>query len=158
AAVKEVRPFNPHAAKSLAKFDEYVSPTKGFIEQVYGIIPFTESQNRTNVMLHNASGDKAVTMTFSTDQLPYFTLWKNTTAIEEGYVTGLEPGTGFPANRSIERKGGRVPKLKPNESRKFAIDIGIHQGKAEISRIVSQISALQAGRQTQFNTQPIKVE
>lgn len=158
AAAKEVRPFNAHAAKSLSSYNEYVAPTKGFIEQVYGIIPFADDKNRTTVMLRNAAGDKAVSMNYSVEQLPYFTLWKNTTAVEEGYVTGLEPGTGFPANRSIERQGGRVPKLKPNESRRFAIEVGIHTGKPNVDRVAAQISTLQAGRQTKINSQPIKPE
>jgi len=110
------------------------------------------------VMLRNAAGDKAVSMNYSVDQLPYFTLWKNTTAVEEGYVTGLEPGTGFPANRSIERQAGRVPKLKPNETRKFAIDFGILVNKQGVEKAAAQISKLQAGRQTKINPQPIKPE
>lgn len=158
AAAKEVRPFNAHAAKSLNSYNEYVAPTKGFIEQVYGIIPFADDQNRTTVMLRNAAGDKAVAMTYSVDQLPFFTLWKNTTAVEEGYVTGLEPGTGFPANRSIERQAGRVPKLKPNETRKFAIEFGICNGKQSVEQTAAAISKLQAGRQTKLNPQVIKPE
>jgi hypothetical protein len=158
AAAREVRPFNAHAAKSLNKFAEYVAPTKGFVEQVYGIIPFADNKNRTTVMLRNAAGDKAVSMSYSIEQLPYFTLWKNTTAMEEGYVTGLEPGTGFPANRSIERQAGRVPKLKPGETRRFAIDVGIHAGKQSVEQTAAAIAKLQAGRQTQLNPQPIKPE
>ena len=158
AAAKEVRPFNAHAAKSLNQFSEYVAPTKGFVEQVYGVIPFADARNRTMVMLSNAAKDKAVTMSYSIDQLPYFTLWKNTTAIEEGYVTGLEPGTGFPANRSIERKAGRVPKLKANETRKFAIDFAILAGRDQVDRAAAEIAGVQNGRQTQFNPQPIRPE
>jgi uncharacterized protein DUF4432 len=158
AAVKEVRPFNAHAAQGLSAFGEYAAPTKGFIEQVYGLTLFADQQRRTTVMLRNAKGDKAVTMTWDVAQLPYFTLWKNTTAVEEGYVTGLEPGSGFPANRSIERKAGRVPKLGPGESRTFALDVGIHKGMNEVDRAVAAITKLQAGRQTQINSQPIKAE
>ena len=157
-AAREVRPFNAHAAKSLNQFAEYVAPTKGFIEQVYGIIPFTDAQNRTTVMLSNAAGDKGVTMSYRIDQLPFFTQWKNTTAVEEGYLTGLEPGTGFPANRSIERKAGRVPMLKSNETRKFAIDFSILAGKEEVDRTVAVIAGFQNGRKTQFNPQPIRPE
>jgi Domain of unknown function (DUF4432) len=157
-AAREVRPFNAHAAKSLNQFAEYVAPTKGFIEQVYGVIPFADENNRATVMLRNAAGDRGVTMSYRVDQLPFFTLWKNTTAVEEGYVTGLEPGTGFPANRSVERKAGRVPKLKPNEARGFAIDFAIHAGKAEVDRAVAIIAGLQNGHQTQFNPQPIRPE
>ncbi|MGE0130663.1 MAG: aldose 1-epimerase family protein [Blastocatellales bacterium] len=157
-AVKQITPFNAHAAKRAGQFTEYVGPTKGFIEQVYVIVPFADEKNRTTAMLRNAAGDKGVSLSYSLDQLPYFTLWKNTTALEEGYVTGLEPGTSSPANRSVERKAGRVPKLKPNETRKFAIDFAIHAGKESVDRVAAEISRLQAGRQTQFNQQPIKDE
>jgi hypothetical protein len=157
-AAKEVRPFNAHAAKGLNQFTEYVAPTKGFIEQVYGVIPFADENGRATVMLRNANGDKGVTMSYRVDQLPYFTLWKNTTAVEEGYVTGLEPGTGFPANRSIERRDGRVPKLKPSETRKFAIDFAILAGAEQINRAAGEITKFQNGRQTQFNPQPIRPE
>lgn len=157
-AVKRITPFNAHAAKSTASFAEYVAPTKGFVEQVYLIEPFADATNLTSVLLHNAAGDRAVTMRYDISQLPYFTLWKNTTALEEGYVTGLEPGTSSPANRSIERKAGRVPKLKPNETRMFAIQVGLHAGKDEVAHNVAAIQSLQAGRQMQIVTQPIKVE
>ncbi len=157
-AAKEVRPFNAHAAKSLNQFSEYVAPTKGFIEQVYGVIPFTDAQNRATVMLRNANGDKGVTMSYEVDQLPFFTLWKNTTAVEEGYVTGLEPGTGFPANRSVERRAGRVPKLKASETRKFAIDFAILAGKEHVDRATAEITKVKNGRQAQFNPQPIRPE
>jgi hypothetical protein len=73
-------------------------------------------------------------------------------------VTGLEPGTGFPANRSIERKAGRVPKLKPDETRKFAIDFAVLAGKDQVDRAAATIAAFQNGRQTQLNPQPIRPE
>ena len=157
-AVKRITPFNAHAAKSTASFAEYVAPTKGFVEQVYLIEPFADAQNRTTAMLHNAAGDKAVTMSYDVTQLPYFTLWKNTTALEEGYVTGLEPGTSSPANRSLERQAGRLAKLKPNETRRFAIDVGLHANKDDIARAAAQIKALQGNQQTQVVAQPVKAE
>lgn len=158
AAINEIRPFNAHAAKSLNSFAEYVAPTKGFVEQVYGIIPLADANNKTTAMLHNAAGDKAVTMTYDVTQLPYFSLWKNTTALEEGYVTGLEPGTGFPPNRSIERKAGRVPKLKPNEARQFAIEVAILAGKEQVNRGKSLITSLQAKQAPKLNPELIKAE
>ncbi|NOT63788.1 MAG: aldose 1-epimerase family protein [Acidobacteria bacterium] len=157
-AVKRITPFNAHAAKSTASFAQYVAPTKGFVEQVYMIEPFADAQNQTTVMLHNAAGDKAVTMRYDITQLPYFTLWKNTTALEEGYVTGLEPGTSSPANRSIERKAGCLAKLKPNETRRFMIDVGLHTNKDEIARATAAIKALQGSQQMQVSAQPVKVE
>lgn len=157
-AVKQITPFNAHAAKGVGSFAEYAGPTKGFIEQVYVIAPAVDEKNRTTVMLRNAGANKAVTLAYSVDQLPYFTLWKNTTALEEGYVTGLEPGTSSPANRSIERAAGRLAKLKPDETRKFAIDFTIYDNPQAIERETARINALAGGRQMQVNSQPIKVE
>jgi hypothetical protein len=51
-----------------------------------------------------------------------------------------------------------VPKLKPGESRTFAIDFAILAGREPIEREAAKIAALQAGRQTQVNSQPIKPE
>lgn len=155
-AVKQITPFNSHAAKSTNAYAEYVAPTPGFVEQVYMIVPFTDPAGRTTVMLRNADASKGITMSYAVEQLPYFTLWKNTTALEEGYVTGLEPGTSSPANRSIERKAGRVPKLKPSETRKFAIDFTILNDKAGIERAAAEIAKLQAGRAMQIVDTPIR--
>jgi hypothetical protein len=95
-------------------------------------------------MLHNANATRAVTMTYSVRQLPFLTLWKNTNADEEGYVTGLEPGTGYPYNRRIERTAGRVPKLKPGETRSFAIDFAILRGAEAVAAATNAIKGLQS--------------
>jgi hypothetical protein len=157
-APKRVTPFNAHAAKGVQQFAEYIHPTKGFIEQVYCIEPYANRSGKTTVMLHNASATKAVAMTWAVESLPFFTLWKNTNAEEEGYVTGLEPGTGYPYNRRIERKAGRVPKLKPGEQRSFAIDFEILRGTDQVARAVNSIKELQANRSPQIDEQPAKVE
>jgi hypothetical protein len=97
-------------------------------------------------------------MAFPIEQLPYVSLWKNTSALEEGYVTGLEPGTGFPTNRRLERKAGRVPKLKPGAEVSFTIDFALLSGKDEVSRAAAQIARIQAGRPTQLDAEPAKIE
>jgi hypothetical protein len=157
-AVKRVTPFNAHAAKGVPAFASYVGPTKGFIEQVYCIEPYADSSGKTAIMLHNASGTKAVTMSYAVEELPFLTLWKNTNAEEEGYVTGLEPGTGYPYNRRIERKFGRVPKLGPGATRGFAIDFQILRGADAIAKAKAQIEKIQAGRATETNAEPAKIE
>jgi hypothetical protein len=157
-AAKRVTPFNARAAKEVQNFAEYVGPTKGFIEQVYCIEPYADSTGLTTIMLHNAAATKAVTMTYSTEQLPFLTLWKNTNAKEEGYVTGLEPGTGYPYNRRIERKFGRVPKLKPNETRSFAIDFRILRDSTAIREAASALDKLKDGRETKIEDQPAKLD
>ncbi len=79
-------------------------------------------------------------------------------AVEDGYVTGLEPSTGFPNNRRIERKAGRVPKLGPGESRKFAIDFEVVSGTDAVGRAAAEIAVIQAGRETQLESAPERIE
>jgi galactose mutarotase-like enzyme len=154
AALQRVTPFNAHAAKDVDTYSEYAGPVRGFIEQVYNLQPFADSSGRSMLMLSNASRDRAVTMAFAVAELPYVTLWKNLTALEEGYVTGLEPGTGFPYTRRLEREAGRVPKLKPGETRHFAIDFGVHTTAAEVARLEEQFKRIQNGRSTQIDRAP----
>ena len=158
APVKRVTPFNAHAAKSVKGYATYEGPTKGFIEQVYCLHPLADGSNLTTFLLRNANGDRAVSMSFSPQQLPYVTLWKNTNAREEGYVTGVEPGTGFPYNRRLERLAGRVPKLAPGASRQFAIDFTIHTNRNEVQQLTDRIATIQADRQTEVDSEPVKVE
>jgi galactose mutarotase-like enzyme len=142
-AVERVTPFNQHAAKDVGSYAEYLGPRLGFIEHVYCLRPKPDAEGRALIMLRNKARDKAVSMTFLVRELPCVTLWKNTNAVSEGYVTGLEPGTGFPNNRRIERKFGRVPKLPPSESYSAKIDFTIHVNAEEVAEVSNRIDALQ---------------
>jgi hypothetical protein len=154
AAIQRVTPFNAHAAEDVATYAEYQGPVRGFIEQVYDLHPYADADGRSLLMLRNAAGDRAVSMGFAVAELPYVTLWKNLTALEEGYVTGLEPGTGFPATRRLEREAGRVPKLKPGEARRFAIDVTLHTTTEAVRAVSDQIQRIQNGRPTQVDRAP----
>lgn len=143
-AVKQVTPFNATAAKALDTFQVYDAPTKGFIEQVYCLTLFGNAANQSTVLLRNPAKDRALAIDFSLAELPYFTLWKNSNVAEEGYVTGLEPGTSFPYNRRVERSFGRVPKLGPGETRNFTLNFTVLATAAEVTRAADEIRKLQA--------------
>ncbi len=157
APVRQLTPINEHSASGASSYNFYRGPTPGFAEQVYCMRLWADKSDNTKVMLHNAAADKAVSMAFSTKQLPFFTLWKNPVALEDGYVTGLEPGTGFSHNRAIERKFGRVPKLAPHQSRSFTIDFTLHVGKDKVSAAANEIAQILAGRKTQVDKEPLPV-
>jgi len=158
APTRQVTPINAHAATAVNGFGEYAAPTKGYIEQVYCLQLYADGRDRTAVMLHNAAADRAASLGFSTAQLPCLTLWKNTAAMAEGYVTGIEPATGFPHNRRIERKFGRVPKLAPNQRRRFTMDFQIHLGPEAVKLAADRVARLQGGRPTQMDSDPMPVE
>lgn len=153
-AIRRVTPFNAHAARDVATYAEYQGPVRGFTEQVYNLQPYADPNGRSMVMLRNAAGDRSVSMGFAVEDLPYVTLWKNLTALDEGYVTGLEPGSGFPYTRRLERDAGRVPKLKPGELRRFAIDVGLHRTSEAVRAVDDEINRIQNGRPTQIDRAP----
>ncbi len=155
AAVERVAPFNENAARAVNTWTKYQAPTKGFIEQVYCLFPLADSAGKATILLENRMGTQGISMTFDTRELPYLTLWKNTSAMEEGYVTGLEPGTGFPFNRSVERKAGRVPKLKPGEKREFTLVYRVHNSERSISETRNRIAELQEKKAARIDSTPL---
>ena len=147
--VKSITPMNAHASKGIDHYDTYAGPTNGFIEEVYLIEPHADKDGNTLAVLQNADGDRAASITWSTKQLPYLTIWKNTAAVDDGYVTGIEPGTGYPFNRRVERHYGRVPKLKPGAIRRFTLEFGLHVGQEAVAKKVAEVEAVAAGRKAE---------
>ncbi|MEI6715509.1 MAG: aldose 1-epimerase family protein [Verrucomicrobiota bacterium] len=158
APVASVTPFNAHAAKEVADYARYAGPTPGFIEQVYCIQPLADKDGRTVIALQNKARDHAVSMSFAVKELPFVSLWKNTNAEGEGYVTGLEPGTNFPNNRRIERKHGRVPKLASGASHSATIDFAIYTSAEETKHLAERVAAIQGDVKPVLEQQPEKKE
>ena len=71
------------------------------------------AEGKTLALLHDAAGEHGLALRWDVWQLPHFTLWKNTAAVEDGYVTGLEPATCFSTFRANERAAGRLITLPP---------------------------------------------
>ena len=93
----------------------YGPPVAGSAEECYAVKLQGDEAGQTQVMLKNSSETAGVAIGVNTRELSCFTLWKNLVAREDGYVTGLEPGTNFPNGRSMEEKQGRVVGLNPGE-------------------------------------------
>lgn len=142
-AADEVVPFNDHARKGLADWSVYAGPTTGFVEQVYLMKPKGDHQRNTTALLHNKSKSHAASISWSLKELPYLTVWKNTGAVADGYVTGIEPGTNYPQHRSVERAAGRVPVLKPGGTHKMTLRFGLHSGVSAVEAALKSVSALQ---------------
>ena len=154
APIAELKPFNANAAKGMATYKTYAAPTVGFVEQVYMLKPFTTPAGDTKVMLKNAAGTKGVSMKWSVSELPYLTLWKNTAAVEDGYVSGIEPGTNYPQNRQLERAAGRVPKIAPGATVEMHVEFGFHNSAAAVNKVAAEITAIQGDRKTKIDPTP----
>jgi hypothetical protein len=144
APVKQVAPMNKISAKGdLAGWNRYSGPhASGYAAQVFNMQLQADASGQTKAMLKSPDGSNGVLMSFDTKGLPYMSLWKNEITPKAGYVTGLEPGTGFPNPRPVERAAGRVPKLKGGESYRVHLAIAALTGKAEVAQAAAAIAAL----------------
>lgn len=138
--IEKVVPFNDFASTDVNNWSSYGEPSLGIPERVNCIFPLADEEGNAHFLFQNSNGDRAVSFMYPMDQLPYFSQWKNMDT--NGYVTGLEPGTGFPHNRSVERKYGRVPTLKSGASRKFTLEYTIHNDKDKIRAAVEKIQQI----------------
>ena len=143
APIRQVAPRDAVAVKGIESFDVYGPPETGFVEQVYFIKPAAGSDGRTKAMLVNSDATKAVSIAFNTNELPCLTVWKNTAAEEEGYVTGLEPGTNFPNPKPFERQRKRVVTLKAGEERRAEVILSVHTSEEEVREVSESIEEIQ---------------
>lgn len=155
APLARVVPFNARAVEGdIHDFAEYLGPTPGYAEQVYCLYPLADKDGATEVLLADKAEQHGLAISYSTKQLPYLTLWKNTAAREDGYVTGIEPGTNFPYNRGLERKAGRVPKLDAGQSRRFELEFAVLQTAGEVREAIARIESISGGRKIEFASTP----
>ena len=105
-------------------------------------------------MLRNQAGDKGVVLRFRNDQLPAFTLWKNTGGLRDGYVTGLEPGTNYPNARPFEKAQNRVVTL-PVDGRYVAeTTLEVLTTAEAVAAVETEIIALQGQHAPKVNPKP----
>lgn len=152
--IRELFPINARAAEDIKNFDVYPAPTPGYIERVYCITPYCDSNGKTVALLKNANGTRALAIRYNTSDLPCLTLWKSTNVLEEGYVTGIEPATGFPYNRRIERQYGRVPLLPGHQSRSFTIEYEACMDRDSVDAVIKEIGTIQSGKTITIHPTP----
>lgn len=156
AAYKEMAPRDPRATEGVKQFDLCLAPTAGYVEQVYFMdLAAKKGSGETITMLKNAEGNQASVLRYKLKDFPCFSLWKNTAAREDGYVTGLEPGTNFPNNRGFEREKGRILTLNGGESRSTSITVEALQTKKAVASVEKEIKALQKGSKAKMHKEPI---
>jgi len=143
APTSRVIPRDQRAAEDLSTWQTYQEPTTGYQEQCYFLELQEDEQGRTEVLLSNSDGDRGFSLSFNRRELPCFTVWKNTQALADGYVTGIEPSTSLPNPRSFERRQGRVVSLPPGGSRSAEFEISVHTDAESVGARQRRIQDLQ---------------
>ncbi|MDA1053834.1 MAG: aldose 1-epimerase family protein [Planctomycetota bacterium] len=154
APIKTLVPRNAHAAEGIGNWASYEAPQPGFEEQVYFFELLAGADGKTQAMLKNAHGTQGALLKFNKQQLPCFTVWKNTTSLADGYVTGIEPGTNFPNPRTYEGEQGRVVKLGPAGSFGFDFELAYLSDAAAVEAAESAITGLQGSTKPQIYEEP----
>lgn len=155
APVQQVSPFNERAVGEVVDWQKYREPTRDYDETVFNVVPYGDENGETLAVLHNAAGDLGVSLGFNIQQLPVFSLWKNTDTLGQGYVTGLEPGTSWAYNRSYQRALNRVPTIGPKEQRHFDITYTFLADKSAVDHALQQVQKIQHDRPTEVRNSPL---
>lgn len=142
--IAELAPLTARAAEDIDTFETYRAPTPGYSEQVYVYDPIGDGAGKTLALLANASADRGLALRWNKKELPCFTVWKNTAAIEDGYVTGLEPALNYPNFKSFERQQGRVRMLPPGGHWECTWSLEVHDSRESVAHVQAEIATLQA--------------
>ncbi len=144
APIKNVAPRDKRAAEGIDGWNQYTGPHgPGYTEEVYFLELWSDEQGQTEALLKSPDGQRGASVSFSTKELPYFTLWKNEAPLRNGYVTGLEPATSYPCPRPFERLAGRLPTLSAGESYRSRVVIRAQQNASEVEATEMRIKNLQ---------------
>ncbi len=154
APIREMSPISARAGEGIDTLETFVGPSPGFAEQVYCYDLLGDAAGRTLAMLNNAARDKAVVLRFNRQELPCFTVWKNTGALEDGYVAGLEPATNYPNFKTFERANHRVPLLAPGSHWETTWSIDLHDTAAGVSEVLAEIVSLQSQAKATIHRAP----
>jgi galactose mutarotase-like enzyme len=144
APVARLTPRDESSAAGLNDWDRYSVRDETVAEEVYFLELAADSQENTQALLKNGAGHLGVSVRFNVRQLPYFTLWKDRLGAENFRVTGLEPGTNYPNQRTLESRAGRVVSLGGAEEKEFEVMIQFHAGATAVKQACDEIASLQS--------------
>ena len=156
APTKSITPRDARAQEGLSQHDLYGAPEPGSTEQVYyhELHAAAAGDRRTLAMLRNYACDKGVVLRFHKDQLPAFTLWKNTGGLRDGYVTGLEPGTNYPNARPFEKAHNRVVTLPVDGRYVTETTLEVLTTTEAVSAVEGEIQRIQSQGAAHVNPKP----
>ena len=154
APIKSLAPKDSLSAGEIEQWNQYAAPEVGYSERVYFARLHSDESNMTTAMLRSAAGNRGLGVTFNTNGLPRFVIWKNTAAESDGYVTGMEPATNFPNQRSYEAKQGRVVELQPGQTAAFRVTLLPLTSPEEVASVSARIKKLQGDQSPEIHDRP----
>lgn len=137
---KEVDPYDKESENHLDSHLRFTAPQTGFLEQNFFHIMIGDEADFAHVGLINKKLDLGLYLKIKSDTLPYVSEWK---MLGEGdYVVGLEPCNTRCLNRQILRDRDLLPILKPQETRRMRVEIGVLSTEKEIADFETKINTI----------------
>ncbi len=154
AAIESLAPKDALSASEMDRWNQFDGPAEGYAERVYFARLICDDSNRTTAMLRSSDSTSGLGVTFNTNGLPRFVLWKNTAAKSDGYVAALEPATNFPNVHSFEESQGRVVDIAPGDTKSFRVTLHPLVDAAAVEEMSTRIKALQSDMPADVHAQP----
>lgn len=151
---RDIVPRDERSGSLGENWNRYAAPTPGFPEDGFFFNPVANADGWCTAVLANHAADNGFAVRFKTETLPWFTVWKNTMALEEGYVTGIEPGVNLPNLRPYERDRGRVPQIPPGKSYCCELELVAEDTAAGVAKLREEAAQCQGTAQQKFHTHP----
>ena len=127
-----IRPKDDYSAKFINECSVFEEPKTQFPEHVF-FYDMQPSGDSVFSCLYNEALGFGVYLKYKKSQLSDFTQWKH---MKKGdYVAAMEPCNCPPLSRKTAREKGVLEFLKPSQQRFFDIELGIVDGKSELTNL-----------------------
>jgi hypothetical protein len=150
----EISPRDAVAAAGVGQWNIFGPPQPGSSESCYFFRLRGDRNGGTEVLLESPKAERGVSLRYNIEQMPCFSLWKNTPAKVDGYVTGLEPGTGYPNVRTHEAAQKRVVTLKPGGKAKYDLTLRYPPDAAAVTAAEKAIAKLAGTSAPRIHKEP----
>ncbi len=127
-------------AVDAGSYSEFHDPGPEAPSQVYYHDAVADSQGMVNAALINERLLLGLYLRYRKDQLKNLVQWK--LLGQGGYVLGIEPANCHVEGRAAERARGTLEFLAPGETRRFQLELGVLDSKAEIGEWKTRIKRL----------------
>ncbi len=122
-ASQQVQGKDETSQAEIGEWNQIGQPQSGYAERVYFVTPQSSDGVNSAALLKSADRNLGLGVQFDTRTLPNLVVWKNTAAMADGYVVGIEPATNLPNTRGEETAAGRVVTLGAGESVTFRVQL-----------------------------------
>jgi hypothetical protein len=136
---KAVKARDDHSQTGIGEYDKITGPSDGFTEHVFLHKMACGSGGKTAAAVINDKLGLGVYVRYSTWELPNLVQWKSMRSGD--YAMGMMPSTCNVRGRAEEIRNSELKMIQPFEKLRFSLEIGVLDGKKEISAFEKAIGA-----------------